>query len=209
MKLDRNELLRAIAFLKPAIFESEQPHVLEYMHVQTIGERCQLTTSNGKCGKRVTLFSPQQLQFGEEEERQIDREFMIDKPILEAYEKLLQKHRAAFSKAAKAVHTLNYIDIGPFALESHKDTLKYEQPKLSYPDLDDFFVDGNFTLSEIRFDPTLVSDVLKSFPGFCYASFEGHEEYPGCAKRVYLQIESGEYQAFFCPVIPREAVTDE
>ena len=207
MKLDRTELLKAIKFLKPAIMESEEPNALEYVHVKTIGERCQLTAGNKHCGKRATLFTPQQLTFDEKEELE-DMEFMIDKPILEAYEKLLSKHKTAFSKAVKTDNTLNYIRISPFMLESHKDTLRYNQPKFSYPDLDKFFVEGNYETNDFTLDPVIAIDAMKEFVGDVQISFAEHREYPGHIERVYMQSKSGEYQAFFLAKIPKEVLND-
>lgn len=195
MKLQRDELLKAIAFLKPAILVSDQPSPLEYVHVKTMGERCQLTAANHYFGKRATLFTPQQLEF-EEREKEPDQEFMIDKP-------LLSKHKAAFSKAVKTDHTLNFIDIFPNRLESHKDVWEYNQPKLSYPDLDRYFVEGNYNIENFRFNPSYAVDVLKEFPGVVHTTFAESKEHPGFTERVYMQIESGEYQAFFCPIIPK------
>lgn len=208
MKLDRQELLKAIAFLKPAIMVSDQPKPFNYVHVKTMGERCQLTTADGYCGKRATLFEPQQLSFDEKEVR-VNQEFMIDKPILEAYEKLLSKHKTAFEKAARTDHTLRYVDISDSALESHKDSLSYNQPLVSYPDIEKYFVEGNFSLSDLRFDSELVIATLKEFKGVVYVSFEEHEKHSGIPQRVFMQTERGEYQAFFCPAVPREALNEK
>lgn len=207
-KLDRQELLKAISFLKPAIMESKQPNSLEYVHVKTMGEECQLTAANGFLGKRLTLLKPQQLEF-EEPVSQKDMKFMIDKPILEAYEKLLQKHKTAFSKAVKSDHTLNYIDISPEVLGSHKDIFRYNQTKFTYPDIDKFFVEGKFKLDHLRFNPEFVIDTLKGFPGIVHVSFEEHEKHPNIPQRVYMQIETGEYQAFFMPAVSKESLKNE
>ena len=200
MKLDRQELLKAIDFTKHAVVIDDQPSPRDYFHIKIFGDRCQITTTNKYFGKRVTLFRPQQLSFEETEIPDPDQEFMIDKPIMMTYEQLLKEHKAAFKKAAKTDITLNHIDISSSVLESHKDAIPYNQPLVSYPDVDKYFVEGNLDISQVRFESKIASDALKEFPGRVDISFDENPKSPGNCSRIYLQIESGFYQAFFMTV---------
>jgi hypothetical protein len=196
MKLDRSEFIKAAEFIKHAILISDEPDKLNFVHVEIIGERCQLTAANGHCGKRVTLFRPAQLSIEETETPDPDQEYMIDRPTLLGYVELCKKHRTEFEHKAKRDHTLRYIDIGAQALETHKDVLNYQQPTFEYPELDAYFVGSGTEVSEMKIDPELAIKALKEFPGTVSVSFSG------AGGPIVMGSREGEYQAFFLPIKP-------
>lgn len=187
MILDREQLIKAIKFLKPAIFVSDTSTALCYVHVKVENETCYLTSSNYGCGKRVTLQKPPQIAFDEKETPIEDQEFLIDRDIIDGYLAILQSHKKTFDKTSD--RSLKLVEIGPTELKSFTKTITHRQPGIVYPDLESQFFANMEEVDRIHIDPMVLIDVLKEFPGIAEIKFAGTED--------AAYVKSGDFEAFF------------
>ena len=196
MQIDREQFLKAVKFLKPAMLISDYPDAKNYLHVKIEGDNCQLTTSDGHCGKRVTLTRCMQLAIDEDEPLDPDQGYLIDKATLEGFETICQKHKTKFAKKSKSDQSLRLIDISSQILESHEDALSYYQSKLTFPEIDEYFEAKTSPVKSLKISPPIAIDVLKEFPGVVQMFFNGEEE------AIYIRSHDITYQAFFMPIEP-------
>lgn len=193
MKIDREELIRAIKFIKPAILMTEQEDTRNYVHVKIEAGKMQLTACNGYCGKRAILVQSTQIDFMEQQEER-EGEFLINKPTLESFETLCTKHKAIFEKAAKADASLKLVEIKDNELISCRDSISYNQPIGHYPDIDRFFQYNRASTDRLLVDPKIMLDIFKEFGhGAVEINFSGEID------PVYVQQGDLTYQAFFMP----------
>ncbi|NIA29476.1 MAG: hypothetical protein GWP06_06135 [Actinobacteria bacterium] len=158
-----------------------------------------MTAYDGYCGKRVVLEKPQQLEIEPKWEENEDGEFLINRETAEAFEILCTKHKAKFEKVSRRDHSLRLIEIGPFSLDSHKDTLNYLQPVgIHFPNIDPLFFASKKPVQNITFNSMRVLDAMKEFNNHVDVSFSG-ENGP-----VYVCTEDLTYQAFFMPVVTKK-----
>ncbi len=169
MQINREQFIKAIKFLKPAIIDSDLPIAENHVHVVVDGPRCVLTSYNCQIAKRATLFKPmlpQDIEGGEEAHEQA--EFLIPKTTLLSFEIMCQKHRQKLEKS-KSDLSLSVIDIFQTSLESHKDSVRYEQPiGVRFPDLSDLFEEprGDYEFScYMKWDYESMIDCMKEFGG--------------------------------------------
>jgi DNA polymerase III sliding clamp (beta) subunit (PCNA family) len=202
MKLDREQFIKAVKFLKPAIMVSEAEDSKNYVHVIIDQDKCQLTACDGAVGKRVTLIKPNQIDFVDNG-RDLDdvKEYLIDKPMLEAFETLCQKHKKKLEKkmyrgAKKDVDlSLKVIEISSNILISHRDELNYKQPTCTYPDLNKYFQAYGERMTGLKANPQVVIDALKECP-------DSEVEFTFCGEgqAVFIETEDRLFQSFFMPV---------
>lgn len=210
MKLNRQQFIKAISFLKPAILKSDEPVAESHLHVVVDGPMCVLTSYNTKIAKSVTLFKPVMPKDieGDEEIQETD-DFLINLPTLESFETMCKKHKQKFD--GKKDLSLSSIDIFSNKLESHKDFIKYEQPiGTRFPDMSGLFdispqYDGvNFDGLDYHmvWDYELMLAVMKEFGGHIDVVFTSTEG-PIYFKRGVDGIEK--FEAVFIPVKRVEA----
>ena len=208
MQLNREKFIKAIKFLKPAILKADQEEAeisekikeRTFIHVKFDEGKCQLTTYDGYCGKRVILEKPQQLEIDQKEDDDEHASFLIPRETAEGFEVLCIKHKSKFEKASKRDHSLKLIEIGPYQLVSHKDINRYEQPiGIHFPNIDPLFFVNKAPVQDIKFNSMRVIDALKEFNNHVDVSFSGING------PVYMATEDLTYQAFFMPVTVKKS----
>ncbi len=193
MKIDREQLLKAIKFLKPAIYQGENDDPMNFVHVSIDGDNCQLTACNGKIGKRVILTRSLQQDIEDDQEDNDALEYLIDKATLESFETLCQKHKAKIKPAAKD-QTLKLIRISSHTLTSFSDRIIYRQPACTFPDIDKYFQSGVSSVDYLHINSTYLIDALKEFNDVIEVKMSGTDG------PIYMKSDDLTYQAFFLPV---------
>lgn len=211
MKVDREQFLKAVKFIKSAILVTDRLEPLGFVHVRIDEGKAILTAADHCVVKRVTLLEPAQMEVGDAkpfekvEMNGVDitgailrQKFMIHKPTLEAFETLCSKHKQKFKDSAD--QTLKLIEIGPTELVSHRDSIQYEQPAISYPlqKVEDFLHVVPEPVEETGVFADVILTAFKEFNDKAALSVT----FSGPAGAVYIEQGDGEYQAAFGLVAP-------
>lgn len=206
MQLYREEFLKAIKFLKPAILTDDRPDPLTCLHVKIDATTCVLTAGNYYIGKRVTLTSP---MIPEDIEKsgspQEYADFLIPLSTLLSFETLCLKHKAKFKDTTDL--SLKLIDIFKDRLESFKDFITYQQPITPpFPNLFKFFsleISNMAVVGKIRWKHDLMIDAMKEFDEVVEVYFNGETGH------IYFKTESTNQEAFLMPCGEKEVKDDE
>ena len=194
MKIDREQLIKAIKFLKHAILVTDRHEPLGFLHVRIDEGKAILTAADHYVAKRVTLIEPQQIEVDGPAKTDPNGQFMISKATLEAFETLCSKHKQKFRDSSDPSNKI--IEISADELVSHKDTIHYEQPAYSYPleKVDDIFNRPGQPVGKLTIFPDVVLSAFKDFNQKTplIVSFSGQ------SGAVY--IEQDDYQAAFLPM---------
>ncbi len=200
MRLDREQFLKAVKFLKPAILVSDNQTPMTYLHVKVEREKCQLTATDHYCGKRAILLRPITVEDDNDFEPEF-QEYLITKPSLEAFETLCAKHKKKLEAAGKRDPGVKLIDISDKILESNGVFINYKQPAgLEFPMLESFFEAPRYPIGSIKANPSVVLTAFKEFD----ARKEVEITMSGHDGPVNIQQEDFNFQAFFLPIRPDE-----
>ena len=155
MKLKRKEFLQAIKFLLPAIGEIESRRNLMNLHVQLVKGKVIFTGADAYKIKRA-IIGPETLIL----KHNFDP-FLIPRNLLVFYRQMLIQSKDDFCE----------INANELLINGHG--IKYNQPEIEYPNLENL-ISGPFATtpekdSVISLNTEMVMDSMREFPGKPYA----------------------------------------
>lgn len=199
MILDRQEVLRAIAFIAPVIPEGNESG-MDCLFIRAESDKLILTGGGQFAAKKVVLVRPISTEEAAKDQKKATtpETFMILKGSLMSFETLLKKHKKKCKKLAKNDASYLYIDLDNQELESFGVSIHYKQPSYQFKDLEPRFqVKQEATTESI----IMSGDMANMMKGFLKSS---QVKAVYCAKDkaklIHFSQKSTEYEAvFICP----------
>ena len=199
MILDRLETLSAISFLEPAI-PKKADSGRNCIFIRVDEDKLILTAGNEYVVKKAILIAQNTTEGagGKAQGRKLPDRFMIPRPELLAFKKLMEEDKAECKKLAKNDPSHLFVEIDDKELISFKGKIDYEQPTFLFKELEPVF---SITKSSVDEMPLMSGDARAALKGFLDSqpvevSFTGYKN--------PVHFEQGDFEALLIPPVEKE-----